>query len=356
MRSPRHGDASSTTDTRGWLGLALLGFTLLTGCGKPDIPVAELTGQTMGTGYSVKLAPAPDAPVRHELQRAIDARLAAINRQMSTYLADSDLSRFNAAPTTEWWPVPAELVELVGRAAGISDLTDGAFDVTVGPLVDLWGFGSKGGRATPPNAREIADLMPLVGYRKLDTRRAPPALRKSVGGLQIDLSSIAKGWAVDQIAGLLTGLGYANFLVEIGGEVYARGEKQPGQAWHIAIEKPLPGRRQVQRVIALNDMALASSGDYRNYYSAGERRYSHTIDPRTGQSVRHRLAAVSVLADNCAEADAWATALMALGERLGPATARREDIKALFLVRRDQGLHEIASDALLATEDWQTAH
>lgn len=348
--------ASSATGTRGLLWLALLGVTVLTGCGEPDIPVAELIGRTMGTGYSVKLAPAPDAPVRRELQQAIDTRLAAVNRQMSTYLADSDLSRFNATRTTEWWPAPADLVELVGRAAGISDLTDGAFDVTVGPLVNLWGFGSTGGRATPPNAGEIADLMPLVGYRRLHTRQDPPALRKSVGGLQIDLSSIAKGWAVDQIAGLLARLGYANFLVEIGGEVYARGEKQPGQAWHIAIEKPLPVRREVQRAIALKDMALATSGDYRNYYSAGERRYSHTIDPRSGQSVQHRLAAVTVLADNCADADAWATALMALGERLGPATARREGIKALFLVRRDHSLHEIASDALLAVADWQTAH
>ena len=334
--------------------VALIGTTVLAACTDPGVPVAELTGPTMGTSYSVKLSPAPEASARKALQRQIDSRLMEINRQMSTYLADSDLTRFNDAQTTDWQAAPANLVALIERAAQISQLTDGVYDITIGPLVDLWGFGSTGSRIAPPGEREIANLMPLVGYRHLHTRQTPPALRKSVAGLRADLSSIAKGWAVDQIARLLADLGYPNFLIEIGGEVYAQGEKHPGEPWHIAIEKPLYDSREVQRVIPLEGMALATSGDYRNYFSAGGRRYSHTIDPRTGLAVRHHLAAVTVLADNCTDADAWATALMALGEQLGPTVAHRQNIRALFLIRDDRGFHELASAALLASAPWKT--
>ena len=337
-----------------WACLVLIGLMLLAACADPDVAVAELTGPTMGTSYSVKLSPAPEVSAREALQRQIDSRLVEINHQMSTYLADSDLTRFNNAQSTDWQAAPADLVSLIERAAQISELTDGVYDITIGPLVDLWGFGSMGSRIEPPGEQEIADLMPLVGYRHLHTRQAPPALRKSVAGLRADLSSIAKGWAVDQIAQLLADLGYPNFLVEIGGEVYARGEKHPGEPWQIAIEKPLYDSREVQRVIALKGMALATSGDYRNYFSAGGRRYSHTIDPRTGLVVRHRLAAVTVLAGNCTDADAWATALMALGDQLGPIVARNQNIRALFLIRNDGGFHEIASAALLASTPWKT--
>ena len=336
-----------------WACLALIGMAVLAACTNPDTPVAELSGPTMGTSYSVKLSPAPKASARQALQRQIDSRLREINRQMSTYLADSDLTRFNDAQTTDWQAVPADLVALIERAAQISEHTDGVYDITVGPLVDLWGFGSTGSRIAPPDEREIANLMPLVGYRHLHTRQTPPALRKSVAGLRADLSSIAKGWAVDKIAELLADLGYPSFLVEIGGEVYAQGEKHPGESWRIAIEKPLHDSREVQRVIPLKGMALATSGDYRNYFSAGGRRYSHTIDPRTGVAVRHRLAAVTVLADNCTDADAWATALMALGDQFGPIAARNHNIRALFLIRDDRGFHEMASAALLASAPWK---
>lgn len=326
--------------------VAVLAVLLAAACSEPAEQIAELAGRTMGTSYSIKLAPAPERAQRQALAELIDARLAEINRQMSTYLPDSDLMRFNRAVATDWQQVPAPLVELVERANRISEQTDGMYDVTVGPLVNLWGFGNAGDRDTPPSQQQIAELLPQVGYRHLQTRRSPAALRKTVADLQIDLSSIAKGWAVDQIGALLAAHGIKSFLVEIGGELYARGEKVPGAAWHVAIEQPLPDRRAVQRVIELRDMAMATSGDYRNFFSAGDRVYSHTIDPRSGQAIQHRLASVTVLADNCTDADAWATALLALGEQRGPELAEKLAIRALFIVHTGDGFREQASTAL----------
>ena len=331
-------------------GSAVLGAALLAGaCGEPPPSVAELSGPTMGTTYSVKLFPAPGAAMGRDLQRQIDGRLEAINRQMSTYLADSDLSRFNHSQTTDWQAVPAGLSALVARALAVSEQTGGAYDITVGPLVELWGFGSQGPRDTPPSVAEIAARLHLVGFRKLQTRDAPPALRKSVPGLQVDLSSIAKGWAVDQLAGLLDRHGVQNYLVEIGGEVYARGSKGPGGPWRIALERPLTDRRTIHRTVALHDQAVATSGDYRNFFEDAGQRYSHTLDPRSGRSVRQRLASVTVFADHCTDADAWATALLALGEQDGRATADRLGIRALFISRDDQGLAEFSSAALRAS-------
>jgi thiamine biosynthesis lipoprotein len=328
---------------------------LLAGCGEPPPQVAELSGSTMGTTYSIKLAPPPQADARGLLAREVDARLEAINRQMSTYLPDSDLTRFNDARTTDWQAVPEPLVDLVERARRISEHTDGRYDVTVGPLVDLWGFGSAGSRDTRPGDAEIAAVLDRTGYRRLHARRAPPALRKEVAGLRVDLSSIAKGWAVDQLAELLQHHGFGDFLVEIGGELRAQGEKAPGRPWQVAIERPLAGRREVQRVVALRDMAMASSGDYRNFFTEGGRRYSHTIDPQTGQAVQHRLAAVTVFAENCTDADAWATALMALGEQHGPEIAAALDLQALFIVREGDELIEMVAPALHNARLWRQA-
>ncbi len=327
----------------------LLWAALLTGaCSEPPPSVAELSGPTMGTTYSVKLFPAPDAATAESLRTQIDARLEAINRQRSTYLPDSDLSRFNRSPSTDWQPVPAELGVLVARAQRISAQTDGAYDVTVSPLVELWGFGSQAPRDTPPTSAAIAERLQLVGFRKLQARDTPPALRKQVAGLQVDLSSIAKGWAVDQLADLVEQHGVKNYLVEIGGEVFARGDKGADGPWRIAVEKPLAEQRDVHRAVAIRNLAVATSGDYRNFFEEGGQRYSHTLDPLTGLSVRQRLAAVTVFAANCTDADAWATALLALGEKDGRTTADRLGIMALFITRDEQDLVEFQSAALRA--------
>jgi thiamine biosynthesis lipoprotein len=327
----------------------LLPAVLLTGgCTEPPPEVAELVGQTMGTTYSVKLSPAPPAEQRAALQQRIEALLDQVNRQMSTYIADSDLMRFNRSQSLDWQPVPDSLVDLVERARAISRETGGAYDVTVGPLVNLWGFGNAGRRDTPPGEDQIRAALARVGYRQLEARATPPALRKAVPGLEVDLSSIAKGWAVDRIGQLLEAQGLGDYLVEIGGDLRARGSKGPGRPWRVAIERPEEGRRTVQQVLELHGAALATSGDYRNFFEDSGRRFNHTIDPRSGQTVQHRLASVSVVAADCTDADAWATALMALGDVEGPALAERLDLAALFIVRGEQGLEMRQTKAMAA--------
>jgi thiamine biosynthesis lipoprotein len=336
--------------TRRW-GLPGL-VVLLAGCSPAPSPVAELTGPTMGTAYRVQLSPPPDGPTLTMLQLRIDERLRQVNRVFSTYLEDSAISRFNRSTSTEWQPAPEELVELVRRAAGISAQTGGRFDITVAPLVRAWGFGSDGARDTPPAAETIDALLREVGYTRLSWRTDPPMLRKQVPGLEIDLSSIAKGWAVDQVGALLEAQGFTSYLVDIGGETLARGGKAGGESWRIAIERP--GRqRTAQGSFAATDIAVATSGDYRNYFEHDGRRYSHTIDPLSGQAVRHRLASVTVLAADCTAADAWATALMVLGETEAPALAERLSLAALFIIRADDGLSERATPDFTRDVAWQ---
>lgn len=303
----------------------------------------------MGTSYSVRVVPAPSASNAALLKERIEQSLERVNRQMSTYRADSDLMRFNRSRSLDWQPVPAELAHLVARAAAISRASDGLYDITAGPLVNLWGFGNSGRRQAPPDADQIDALLPHIGHDKLQSRASPAALRKLDARIEIDLSSIAKGWAVDQLAALLDDAGVDNYLVEIGGELRGRGRKPDGSAWHVAIERPADGVRQIHSGVALVDAALATSGDYRNYFEADGMRFAHTIDPRSGRPVHHRLASVSVIADNCADADAWATALLALGQQRGPEVAEIQGLQALFLVRDGQGFVAHASSA------WQAA-
>lgn len=300
----------------------------------------------MGTSYSIKLSPAPEEAVRTALKGDIDRRLERINSQMSTYRPDSDLMQFNRSPSTDWQQLPPEIVGLVTRANHISRLTGGRYDITVGPLVNLWGFGSSGDRTTAPAQDEVEDMLARVGFGHLHTRTEPAALRKEIPELEIDLSSIAKGWAVDEVVDILDAKGLHNHLVEIGGELRAQGEKTPGRPWRIAIEQPDFDKRSVQRVIALDNMAMATSGDYRNFFADGDRLYSHTIDPDTGQPVQHRLASVTVLAEDCTSADAWATALMAVGEPAAFELADSQGLKALFITRSGSQLQETASRAL----------
>ena len=326
----------------------LLALTLLTGCTRQAPEVAELSGPTMGTRYSIKLHPVPEPALRAQLEDAVEQRLVTINQQMSTYLPESDLMRFNRNPSTDWQPVPRELVTLVALANEISQASDGRYDVTVGPLVNLWGFGNQGAADSAPAAAAIGQALARVGYRHLAFRLDPPALKKAIPGLEIDLSSIAKGWAVDELAGLLASYGITNYLIEIGGELRGAGRNARGRPWQIALEKPLRNARAVQRLIELDGEAMATSGDYRNFFRDGEHYYSHTIDPVSGYALQQHLASVTILTDSGAMSDAWATALLALGEQDAPALAERLGLKALFIVRADDGFHELATSAFAA--------
>ena len=334
-----------TVRAAGWLLLALL----LAGCSDP--PQVELTGPTMGTHYRVSLRPLPEAHDRASLQAAIDTRLAAINRVMSTYDPDSELSRFNRNTGTGWVPVSAELYTVLAEAQRLGELSEGRFDVTVGPLVNLWGFGPERASAGIPDESAIAAARLRVGYRMLELRAEPPAARKTRPDLYVDLSAIAKGYGVDEIAGLLENLGVTDYLVEIGGELRAHGANDQGRPWRIGIEKPQPGEHTVQTIIELRDQALATSGDYRNFFEHQGQRYAHVIDPLSGWPVRHRLASVSVLHPSCMTADGFATALLALGPERGLALAEREQLAALFIVITDDGFEQRSTAAFAALED-----
>ena len=301
--------------------------------------VHEFTGLTMGTSWSV-LVNAGELPVsRQEMQTEFNATLNRVNMAMSSYLPESELSRINDRDSTGWLTVSASLLRVLQAAQEISRSTRGAFDVTIGPLVNLWGFGPEQD-FTVPGEQQVNNARRLVGYDKLHLDAAAPALKKAHGGMYIDLSAIAKGYAVDEIAGYLDRLQLDNYLVEIGGEIRARGVNDKNKPWQIGIENPVAGARSVRKIIRLENTAMATSGDYRNYFEKDGSSYSHTIDPRTGRPVTHRLASVTVLHPSTMLADTWATGLLVLGPDEGYATALENGLDAYFIVRTDTGVQE----------------
>jgi len=305
---------------------------MLAGCGQGnEQQLLALRGATMGTTYSVQVLEPPAALDRNALAKRIKTRLSDINGLMSTYQPSSELSRFNASSATDWFLVSPELVAVVKAARAVSDASAGAFDITVGPLVNLWGFGPTLSADVLPNAGEIQAARARVGWRQLDVQLQPPALRKARPDLYVDLSAIAKGYAVDQLATLVEAFGIENYLVEIGGELRGRGLNSRGEPWRIAIERPETSKRAMFRVVALHDMGMATSGDYRNFFEVDGEQYSHTIDPATGEPVDHRLASVTVLAAETMQADAWATALLVLGPERGFALAEQLGLAAFFI-------------------------
>lgn len=300
----------------------------------------------MGTSWSIRMNALPEGLTAAELQSEIDARLERVNDQMSTWRPDSELSRFNRSEQTDWFAVSADTTRVVSEAQRISELSGGAFDVTVNPLISLWRFNTKERLQKLPTEAAIETALKQTGFDRVAIRHDPPALKKAAGDLSVDLSAIAKGFGVDVIAGYLDEVGVEGYMVEIGGEVRTRARKRDGSPWRVGVEAPLDGRRQLHGVIELEDLSLATSGDYRNFEMIAGKRYSHTIDPRTGRPVEHHLASVSVLHQQCMTADGLATALMVLGPEDGYNWADEHGIPALFIVRNDDGaLHETATPA-----------
>jgi thiamine biosynthesis lipoprotein len=331
----------------GWRAILLLGLggLPLSGCSLETSGVRQvLAGETMGTTWRVTLLDVPPADWRSEIERV----LALVDARFSTWREDSELSRFNASRTSAWIPVSEQTVALIAEARDVSERTEGAFDPTVAPLIGLWGFGAAGPQPLPPPAHALARARARVGIAALALREAPPALKKPVPELALDLSGIAKGHGVDALAERLVALGATRFLVEIGGELRSVGAGPQAGRWRVAIERPRLGPAALQRVLTLRDVALATSGSYRNFATvAGERR-SHVLDPRTGEPIRHDLVSVSVLAARASLADAFATGLLVLGPKRGPELAAREGLVALFVVERDGRLLEEHSPAFAA--------
>ncbi|HSG02759.1 MAG TPA: FAD:protein FMN transferase [Marinobacterium sp.] len=315
-----------------WPVALLLAVFVLTGCDfLYQEKVVGFEGRTMGTTYSVKWVDANEARVQG-LQHRADAALALVNKQMSTYDPTSELSTFNSLPAGSEMEVSDELAFVVREALRISEVSQGSFDATVGPLVNLWGFGPDGRIEKAPTDAELDALRPRVGYANIRVEDNPTRLVKT-GDQYLDLSAIAKGYGVDVLASLLEQQGITNYLVEIGGELRASGIKPEGEHWRIAIESPESSGRAIGRIINVKDTGIATSGDYRNYFEENGVRFSHTIDPKTARPITHRLASVTVLRPTCAEADALATALMVMGDEAGFEFARERGIAAYFLVK-----------------------
>jgi thiamine biosynthesis lipoprotein len=310
---------------------------LLTGCDSgPEI--IKISGSKMGTTYHVTVV--ADQPAPDDLAKRIDAVLDIVDHSMSTYKAASELSQFNDLAVGSSQQISADFARVLAVSKTVWERSGGAFDPTVGPLVDLWGFGPIATDVVPEQA-QIDAAKAELGFQYLTLNNSELAKSKAV---RVDLSAVAKGYAVDLVADLLEMLALPDYLVEVGGEMRLSGSNPEGMPWRVAIELPslMP---QVERIIAVQDMAVATSGDYRNYFEQQGVRYSHTIDPRTGQPITHSLASVTVLAELCADADAWATAFMVLGDKEGMALANELAIPLYMLIKDGAGFKAIHSRA-----------
>lgn len=292
--------------------------------------VAKFEGKSMGASYHVTLTGTLSKEAVLRAHKAVEAALEDVNTKMSTYREDSELSRFNRHPGTDPFPVSADTAEVFRIALAVSEQSDGAFDITVGPLVNAWGFGPDP-EGPPPDDAAIAVLRERVGWRLVSVD-AENRLTKARPDVYCDLSAVAKGYAVDKAAEALERRGITDYMVEVGGEVRALGLNPKGGAWRIGVEKPVTGGQSVQEVVLLESGGLATSGNYRNFRVVDGARRSHTLDPKTGKPVIHALASASVLHPSCAWADAYATALMVLGPEAGRAFAEKQGLAVSLLV------------------------
>lgn len=308
----------------------ILSTAALAACNFED-EVLKFTGKTMGTQYHVVALRGGKAVDREALAAAIDAALADVTVEMSNWDAASEISRVNAAGTETMRLSPA-LADLMANANAVHRASDGRFDVTIGPLIDLWGFGAAGVAPHVPADAEIAEALALTGQNRVLTLEGDK-LRKSVAGAEIYLPAIGKGHGVDRVAAAVRSFGIENFMVEIGGDLYTAGRNADGTPWHIGIESPVAGARSVYGVVDVSNLGMATSGDYRNFFEADGTRYSHIIDPTTGRPITHNTVSASVLTENAMLADAWSTAMLVLGRERGLEIAEEQDLAVVFIDR-----------------------
>ncbi|MCK5727708.1 MAG: FAD:protein FMN transferase [Methylococcales bacterium] len=299
----------------------------------------------MGTSFTIKATYLPETIPKDRLKKQIKQRLDELNGQLSTYQSQSALSLFNKSRETNWQSVSLSLLTVLNEAQRVSQLTGGAFDVTVGKLVNLWGFGVDPMNFTAPDEQQLAAVLSTTGYQHLSIQRKTKQIKKDIPTLYLDLSAIAKGYAVDEIGLLLEAHGLNDYMVEIGGEIRLKGQNIKGGGWNIALEKPIIEKRAIEKVISLTDISIATSGDYRNYFESEGVRYAHSIDPRTGRSIVHQLASVTILDKSTMTADALATAMMVLGHDIGYKLAQKHQIAALFIIKTADGFQEKSTDA-----------
>jgi len=345
MRLSRQIKIKSLTKALTLVGPLLFFSFLLSGCESSE-KLVHLKGATMGTHYNVKFY---SSDWDDSLQADVDTLLKEVNQQMSTYIKTSEISYFNQFNRLGWLKISPEFFKVTKYALKLAEKTQGKYDPTIGPLVNLWGFGPKGERKVP-KGDDVKKALLIVGHDKVLMNEKTLEIKKKVPGVYLDLSSLAKGYGVDVVANFLTSKGIQNYMVEIGGEVRTSGEKPDHHPWSIAIEAPNPkvNGGPYQKIIKLNNTSMATSGNYRNFFESEHKRYSHTIDTKTGRPVVHTLASVSVVDSSCMKADALATALMAMGPEEGLTFAARNKIPAYFVYGEDS-----QSDRKFVTKETQ---
>jgi len=331
-----------------FLFVALLAFTA---CSPQQDGHFVLVGQTMGTSYHITVVRDGSTHADQKiLQQAIDQQLILISQQMSTYIDDSELSLLNKALVGDWVSVSSNVFDVLLLSLELGWISGGAFDITVGPLVNLWGFGPEpsGPDNTVPAASDIQYLLSNTGFTHIELNLENSRVRKT-SAVALDLSGIAKGYAVDKISDLLLYAGYERFMVEIGGEIRLRGNSPRRAPWRIAIEQPDSSSfGSARQAISIVDAALATSGDYRNYFEVAGKRYSHTIDPLTGYPVDHSLASVTVIAETSAYADALATAMSVMGSEKGLQMASEQGLAVYMIIKTEEGFVDKYSEAFSA--------
>ena len=315
----------------------------------------EHTGKTMGTDYIVKVSQIPENENWQKIADEIQERLDALEQMMSTFRQNSEVSQFNTSTSAEdWFSVSKEIAQLVQTSLELSQLTEGAFDITIAPLVRHWGFGAGASPQLVGTFEELSSTAALLkertGYEKLSVRLDPPALKKEISELTIDFSGIAKGFAVDCIAELLDAHNITDYLIEVGGETRSKGKRSPERDWIVGIEKPTIQFSGAQQAFPLKNQSLATSGSYLQVRQIDGQQVSHLIDPRTGLPAQigragtDELVSAAVLAPNCTRADALATAMFVLGEQKGLELANRHKIAVLFLLKTGDEIRESPSD------------
>lgn len=301
-----------------------------------ELETYKVQGRTMGTTYGIKIIKNIESFEQYNLIKPkIDSILTEVNRQMSTYIPTSEISKFNDHKDTTWFPISEDFAEVTQSALEICELTNGALDITIGSVVNLWGFGPEHNFTNVPSEKKITERLEKTGYEFVKVHSKRNQIKKLHPEIYLDLSSIAKGFGVDKVADYLEELGFTDYLVEIGGEVRAKGQNHLGNIWLIGIQTPnsLYG---VQKAVQVENTSMATSGDYFNYFEKDGIRFSHTIDPRTGRPITHKLASVTVIHESCMKADALATALNVMGPERGMELAEKMKLPVFMIVRKDK--------------------
>ena len=324
--------------------LLCIGLFLFSSCDRESQQLVEMTGAALGTTYSIKFSAHSSQKSTEALHTGIKSVIEQVDRSMSVHRQESEISRFNRSTELKWFEVSEPLFDVITQSQQISEASNGAFDITIGRLIELWGFGVSEAMQGMPSPADIQSALHASGYEHLELSPDKKAIRKTRSDLILNLSAIAKGYAVDRVSVFLETQGISSYLVEIGGEIRTKGSKAGQNPWLVAIERPEISKRSIYKIVELSDLSMATSGDYRNFYEINGKRYSHTIDPSTGRPVENRVASVTVIHPSCMVSDALATTLAVKGYEQGKRFADEQGYAVLWILRNPDGIEEKLSN------------